>query len=123
VSAQPASGHEFALDVLDLVDSIPPGRVLSYGEVARMLGSRASRAVGTVLRQSGPGHPWWRVLRAGGHPPTGNEGRAYEHYVAEGTPLVPTSTGCGYRVDYAVARWIPTEPPSTALYANEKEQQ
>jgi alkylated DNA nucleotide flippase Atl1 len=115
MAASEAAGHEFALDVLDLVDSIPPGRVLSYGDVAAMLGSRASRAVGTVLRQSGAGHPWWRVLRAGGHPPTGNEARAHEHYVAESTPLVGTSTGCGYRVDYAVARWIPTEPPTEAL--------
>jgi len=114
MAGSPSPGHEFALDVLDLVDSIPPGRVLSYGDVAAMLGSRASRAVGTVMRQSGSGHPWWRVLRAGGHPPTGNEARAHEHYVAEGTPLVRTSTGSGYRVDYAVARWIPTEPPNTA---------
>jgi alkylated DNA nucleotide flippase Atl1 len=106
------NGHEFALDVLDLVDSIPPGHVLSYGDVAAMLGSRASRAVGTVLRQSGAGHPWWRVLRSGGHPPTGHEARAHEHYVAESTPLVRTATGCGYRVDYAVARWIPMEPPT-----------
>lgn len=112
MAASASPGHEFALDVLDLVDSIPPGRVLSYGDLAAMLGSRASRAVGSVLRQSGTGHPWWRVLRAGGHPPTGNEARAHEHYVAEATPLVRTSTGCGYRVDYAVARWIPTEPPT-----------
>ncbi|WP_374947252.1 MGMT family protein [Agreia sp.] len=118
-----APGHEFALDVLDLVDSIPPGRVLSYGDVAAMLGSRASRAVGTILRHSGAGHSWWRVLRAGGHPPRGNEARAHAYYVAEATPLVRTSTGCGYRVDYAVARWIPTEAPTTALQANEKEQQ
>lgn len=123
MAGSPSAGHEFALDVLDLVDSIPPGRVLSYGDLAAMLGSRASRAVGTVLRQSGSAHPWWRVLRAGGHPPRGHEARAEEHYVAEGTPLIRMSTGCGYRVDYAVARWIPLEPPTTAPHANEKEQQ
>ena len=118
-----ASGNEFALDVLDLVDSIPPGHVLSYGDVAAMLGSRASRAVGTVLRQSGSGHPWWRVLRSGGHPPVGLEGEARNRYVAEKTPLVRTSTGCGYRVDYAVARWIPTEPPPHSPVSQRKEQQ
>jgi alkylated DNA nucleotide flippase Atl1 len=123
MTAQSGTGHEFALDVLDLVDSIPPGLVLSYGDVAAMLGSRASRAVGTVLRQSGSGHPWWRVLRSGGHPPTGNEARARTHYVQEGTPLVSTSTSCGYRVDYAVARWIPTEPPSHSPVSQRKEQQ
>jgi alkylated DNA nucleotide flippase Atl1 len=118
-----SSQHEFALDVLDLVDSIPPGRVLSYGEVAAMLGSRASRRVGAVLRESGGEHPWWRVLRAGGHPPRGHEKEARRRYLAEGTPLVATSTEGGYRVDYAVARWIPTEPPTNSPVSQQKEQQ
>ncbi|WP_078713909.1 MGMT family protein [Agreia bicolorata] len=118
-----SSPHEFALDVLDLVDSIPPGQVLTYGEVASMLGSRASRRVGAVLRESGGEHPWWRVLRSGGHPPTGHEASAREHYLAEATPLVRTSTGCGYRVDYAVARWIPSEPSTNSPVSQQKEQQ
>jgi alkylated DNA nucleotide flippase Atl1 len=57
--------------------------------------------------------PWWRVIRAGGHPPVGHEERALVHYRAEGTRLVgPALPGAGdgpaeYRIDYAAARWSP----------------
>jgi alkylated DNA nucleotide flippase Atl1 len=100
-------GDEFAENVLGVVDSIPSGHVLSYGDVAALLGSNAPRAVGRVLKESGSGHPWWRVVRAGGRPPTGHEAAARPHYDAEGTPLTTTSTETGYRVQYAIARWIP----------------
>ena len=54
--------------ILAVVDSIPRGRVASYGQVAReaALPGRA-RLVGRVLRDaSGRGLPWHRVLGAGG---------------------------------------------------------
>jgi alkylated DNA nucleotide flippase Atl1 len=60
--------------------------------------------------------PWWRVVRASGHPVADHERRALEHYRAEGTPLVPasaastTTTTDVYRVDYASARWSPAQP-------------
>ncbi|MDO9397541.1 MAG: MGMT family protein [Herbiconiux sp.] len=100
----------FLDDVLEVVDSIPPGRVLSYGDVAALLGSRASRAVGSAMRRYGHAHPWWRVVRSGGLPPDGHAARAREHYEAEGTPLRAISREPGYRVDYAVARWQPAHP-------------
>lgn len=93
---------DFAGAVLDIVHAIPPGRVMTYGDVAAALGSGAARAVGTVMaRQSGDA-PWWRVIRAGGLPPIGLEERARRHYDAEGTPLVTTPGG--YRVDLRRAR-------------------
>lgn len=97
----------FAEAVLAIVDDIPEGKVLSYGEVAAMLGSRASRAVGQVMAYYGSASPWWRVLRAGGHPPRGLAARALPYYEAEGTPLIETNNEDGYRVDYARARWRP----------------
>ncbi|MFB2582536.1 MGMT family protein [Herbiconiux sp. P15] len=100
----------FVDDVLDVVDSIPSGQVLSYGDVAALLGSRAARAVGGVLRTYGHAHPWWRVVRSGGLPPTGHEATARPHYEAEGTPLRAISREPGYAVDYAVARWRPSHP-------------
>ena len=37
----------FAESVLDLVEQIPPGRVMAYGDVASALGAGGARAVGT----------------------------------------------------------------------------
>ena len=100
----------FVAAVLDIVESIPPGRVMTYGDVAATLGSRAARVVGQTMAQFGSDVPWWRVIRAGGHPPPGHEAQALEHYRAEQTPLLP-ATDAGYRVDLAHARWPPTREP------------
>jgi alkylated DNA nucleotide flippase Atl1 len=97
----------FAERVLDLVSTIPPGRVLTYGDVAERLGSRAPRAVGTTLARFGGGVPWWRVVRAGGHLAPGHEVSATAHLVAEGVELLPSANGP--RVDLARHRWT-TDP-------------
>ncbi len=45
--------RSFEQDVHDVVRAIPPGRVTSYGAIAKVLGSaRASRRVGWVLNKS-----------------------------------------------------------------------
>lgn len=91
--------------VLAVVSDIPAGRVATYGDVAALLGSRGARAVGRVMALYGSDVPWWRVLRAGGHPPAGHGARARAHYEREGTPLLPATTDDGYRVDLASCRW------------------
>ena len=93
----------FAERVLDLVATIPPGRVLTYGDVAERLGSRAPRAVGTALARFGGGVPWWRVVRAGGLLPPGHEAEAAERLDAEGVVLIASADGT--RVDLAKHRW------------------
>lgn len=99
------SSSDFVSDVLSVVESIPPGRVMAYGEVAAALGSRASRQVGQIMAYYGSEVPWWRVVRASGHPAVDHSTRALEHYRAEGTPL--KWSGDVYRVDIAVARYRP----------------
>ena len=79
---------------------------MAYGDVAAALGSRAARAVGTVMSHDGSEAPWWRVVRASGPPPIDHEQRALEYYRAEGTPL-KWSAGGVYRVDLAAARHTP----------------
>jgi len=91
--------------VLALVSEIPAGKVMPYGEVAAALGSRASRAVGWVCAHYGSEVPWWRVIRASGHPPIDHSTEALQHYRAEGTPL--KWSGDTYRVDLAAARHRP----------------
>ena len=103
MSQQP--GADFISRVLDVVASIPPGRVMTYGDVAAALGSRAARAVGQVMSHYGSDVPWWRVVRASGHPAIDHESRALEHYRAEGTPL--RWSGDTFRVDLTRARYTP----------------
>lgn len=91
--------------VLDVVAAIPPGSVMTYGDIAAVLGSRAARAVGNVMAGFGSQVPWWRVIRASGHPAIGHEDRALAHFRAEGTPLIETVDG--YRVDLRRARHHP----------------
>jgi O-6-methylguanine DNA methyltransferase len=59
---------EFSRRVLRAVRRIPPGRVATYGDIARIAGSpRAARAVGNLLREhSDPGTPAHRVIGAAG---------------------------------------------------------
>jgi alkylated DNA nucleotide flippase Atl1 len=100
-----APSPEFTEAVLAIVASIPPGRVMTYGDVAAVLGSRAARAVGNVMSWYGSDVPWWRVIRASGLPPIAHEDRALSHYEAEGTPLVTTQGG--YKVILRMARYFP----------------
>ena len=94
----------FAEAVLDLVEQIPAGRVMAYGDVAAVLGSGGARAVGTVMARFGSGVPWHRVIRSDGSPPAGHEAEALRRHRREGTPL----TASGARVDMAAARWWPS---------------
>jgi len=59
----------FQQAVLEVVRLVPPGRVVSYGQVAAYVGApRAARQVGWIMRSlSGtPDFPWWRVLNNSG---------------------------------------------------------
>ena len=100
-----APAPEFVEAVLDVVAAIPAGSVMTYGDVAAVLGSRAARAVGNVMALYGADVPWWRVIRASGHPAIGHEDRARPHFEAEGTPLVTTRDG--YKVNLRLARYDP----------------
>ena len=92
---------DFAERVLDVVEQIPPGRVMAYGDIAEYLGQGGPRQVGWVMAHYGGGVPWWRVIRADGSPPPHKEAVALRHYQDEGTPLRPN----GERVDMRRARW------------------
>lgn len=90
----------FAIAVLDAVDAIPAGRVLTYGDVAELVGfPRRHRAVGQVLSTRGREVPWWRVILASGHPNPAAPTEGLARLAEEGCPLR------GDRVDLALARW------------------
>lgn len=57
---------EYAERVLEVAERIPPGRVMTYGDVAEWLGVGGPRQVGRVMALYGGAVPWWRVVRADG---------------------------------------------------------
>ncbi|MBO1901744.1 MGMT family protein [Leucobacter weissii] len=100
--------NDFVSAVLDLVRRVPPGRVVTYGDLAWALGTNAPRAVGRVMAYYGHAVPWWRVVPASGGPPRGHERLALPHYLEEGTPLREPRGGGdladGYRIALSSAR-------------------
>ncbi|MFF2325215.1 MULTISPECIES: MGMT family protein [unclassified Streptomyces] len=99
---------EYAERVLDVAELIPPGRVMTYGDVAEWLGDGGPRQVGRVMALYGAAVPWWRVVRADGALLPGHELRALGHYREESTPLREASRAAeGHlpRLDMKRARW------------------
>ena len=95
---------DFAEAVLDLVDQIPAGKVLAYGDIAELLGAGGPRQVGSVLSRYGSSVTWWRVTRASGEAAEGLQDEALAHWRAEGTAMVRGAVA-GRRVDMRAARW------------------
>lgn len=98
-----------------MVNAIPPGRVMTYGDIAQILTARAEevdrheaygpRMVGFVMSRFGSNMPWWRVIRTSGHPPRFHAEQARPHYEDEQTPLIETTES--YRIDLRRARHLP----------------
>ncbi len=107
--------EEYLEAVLDVVERVPPGRVMTYGTVAEVVadgfvavGGRprgGPRQVGAVLARAGSGVPWWRVVNAAGRPPAAHAERALARLRAERTPLTPD----GERVAVRRALWWPDD--------------
>lgn len=76
---------EFETRIADVLDRLPAGQVVTYGEVAAEAGRPgAARAVGRLLSRSGGGHPWWRVVAADGRLIPGGEAEQARRLRAEG---------------------------------------
>jgi alkylated DNA nucleotide flippase Atl1 len=89
----------FAQRVLDVVDAIPRGRVMAYGDIAEFLGEGGPRQVGRVMSRWGGAVPWHRVVHANGTPAPCHDGEALRLLHADRTPMR------GDRVDMENARW------------------
>jgi alkylated DNA nucleotide flippase Atl1 len=97
---------DYVARVLDVVDSIPAGHVMSYGDVAELLGEGGPRQVGRVMALWGGGVAWWRVVHADGTLLAGHERAALARYEAEGTPLRSPGAGGMPRVYMRRARGL-----------------
>lgn len=89
--------------VLDVVDRIPPGRVMTFGAIADHLGRGGPRGVAGVMARHGFEVTWWRVVRADGTLPPYLMVDAQPHWLIEGTPI---RRGL---VDVRQALWLPDE--------------
>ncbi|MFJ2175291.1 MGMT family protein [Streptomyces sp. NPDC087851] len=104
---------DYAERVLDVAELIPPGRVMTYGDVAEWLGDGGPRQVGRAMALYGSAVPWWRVVRSDGVLLPGHELRALDHYREEATPLreaARSAEGHVPRLDMRRARWDGEDP-------------
>ena len=85
--------------VLCAVECIPTGRVVSYGDLAELVGTSARRVGAimasayttlfrSIMASAGPGVPWWRVVNASGRLPGHLVAEASRRWADEGTPAV-----------------------------------
>lgn len=77
----PEASESFYERVYAFLREVPPGRVVTYGQVALELGSpSAARAVGYALHflHAESDVPWWRVVNASGGISHGSRGLSAE---------------------------------------------
>jgi methylated-DNA-protein-cysteine methyltransferase-like protein len=79
---------ETADRVREVIQAIPVGSVLSYGEVAARAGVSSARQVGRLLSEDGQDLPWHRVLRADGTPAPHLAAEQLARLRAEGVTVV-----------------------------------
>ncbi|HYQ64199.1 MGMT family protein [Actinophytocola sp.] len=87
--------------VREIIRSIPPGRVASYGDIAAMASASTPRLVGRILSEDGHDLPWHRVIRSNGVPAQGLARRQLELLRAEGV------LADGEKVNMRKYRWHP----------------
>ncbi|PXX69057.1 O(6)-alkylguanine repair protein YbaZ [Nocardia tenerifensis] len=73
--------------VRELVASIPPGRVATYGDIAAAAGLSTPRTVGWIMRTDAADLPWHRVIGAGGKPAAHLADRQLRLLATEGVPI------------------------------------
>jgi methylated-DNA-protein-cysteine methyltransferase-like protein len=100
---------EYRDRVYQIVRRIPRGRVMTYGQIAELLGDGYTpRTVGFVMHGSTPGTPWHRVLNAQGACSTGRvvlpHDKQQRLLEAEGVVF-----GKNRRCDLQMFLWIPRE--------------
>ncbi|MCW4464360.1 MGMT family protein [Glutamicibacter sp. MNS18] len=101
----PTHPGERSLDFTDavhrLAQMIPSGQVLSYGDIAELLGTGGARQVGKAMQLGDQDVPWWRVIRADGLITESLLEAAQRAWDREATARR------GRRVDMTRARWQP----------------
>ena len=97
----------FRIRVEALVEQIPKGRVMTYGQIAAICGNaRAARIVGGIAHFGDEALPWQRVVNKSGGLASGYPGGRLAHKKAlEAEGLIVDS---GFRVNINSYLWSPT---------------
>jgi alkylated DNA nucleotide flippase Atl1 len=90
--------------ILALIACIPPGRVMTYGDIARHLGLGSPRQVGRALSGVHAGVPWHRVVRSDGTMAEPVRDRQRQLLLAEGVGIT------GRHVELEALRWSGRDP-------------
>ena len=95
--------NSFFEQVYAVVEQIPYGKVISYGQIARLLGRpRAAREVGWAMRCCPEHLPWQRVVMADGSI-TGGMFSDMRRAILESEDVAFLPNGC---VNMASCRWL-----------------
>ena len=95
--------NPFFKQVYEIVEQIPYGKVISYGDIAKLLGRpRAAREVGRAMRYCPDGLPWQRVVMADGSI-TGGTFADIRRAILETEDVIFHNDG---RVDMNTCRWL-----------------
>jgi methylated-DNA-protein-cysteine methyltransferase related protein len=82
--------ESFTERVISVIEAIPAGEVMTYGEVALEAGfPGAARAVGTLLAHSDNTLAWWRVVASNGRLVPDHEAEHTRRLAAEGVTFRP----------------------------------
>lgn len=97
---------DFKDRVCAIVEQIPKGRVMTYGQIAALCGSpRAARIVGGVAHFGDPKIPWQRVVMKSGGLASGFPGGVAGHKKALGAEGIKASKD--YKVNIEKHLWKP----------------
>jgi methylated-DNA-protein-cysteine methyltransferase-like protein len=114
------SANDYQERVFAIVRSIPRGRVMTYGQIAEILGEGYTpRTVGFVMRASNNKTPWHRVINAQGGCSTGRVVLPYDKQrrmlEAEGVSFNERG-----RCDLQSYLWIPDQKTTQRKKASRK---
>ena len=94
--------NNFFEQIYQLLERVPCGKVVSYGQIARMLGRpQSARVVGWAMRCCPERLPWQRVVKADGSI-DGGVAPEIRRFMLEEEGVVFLPDG---RVDMASCRW------------------